>query len=155
MRRAGLALLILVMAIVLGYRALVRPASPGAAPGGGDGAGAVATVRGTIGGEKAGFLRDPDVARVLREPYRITVDPDRAGSIEMVTEDSAGRDFLWPSSQVALELYRKHAGKQAKAEVIFNSPLVLYSRQLVAEALVRNGIVRKVNETYYVVQFPP
>ena len=155
MKRAGIALLLLVVAVVVGYRFLQRP-TDGTTVGGGTGNGTTAgvTVKGSIGGEKAGFLRDPDVVRILRERHGLEVDFARAGSIEMVKGKTDGQDFLWPSSQVALELYQQAHGRAAKSQVVFNSPIVLYSRQLVTDALVKNGIAEKVNGTYYVVQFP-
>jgi Bacterial extracellular solute-binding protein len=66
----------------------------------------------------------------------------------------AGQDFLWPSSQIALELFKERGGKFTKAEVLFNSPIVLYSWQPVTQALIRAGIVRKLQESYYIVDFP-
>src|SRR5262249_10134188 len=40
------------------------------------------------------------------------------------------------------------------ADTIFNSPIVLYSWATLTDALIKQGIVEKVKETYYVSDFP-
>lgn len=98
--------------------------------------------RGVIGSEKSGFLEDEEVVQALRRRHGLQVEYTRAGSIEMVrgTMD-AGADFLWPSSQLALELYRLERDNPAvKSGVIFGSPLVLYSWDIVADALAAKGL---------------
>ncbi|MCA9727484.1 MAG: hypothetical protein KC729_07360, partial [Candidatus Eisenbacteria bacterium] len=114
------------------------------------------TLKGLVGGEKVGLLQDPDVQRILSRKYGIRLDYYKAGSIEMVRENPAPDiDFLWPSSQVALELFKQeHRSRLRKAEIIFNSPIVLYSWSLVADALTSRGIVEKIDATYYVVDMP-
>ncbi|MGQ9682760.1 MAG: hypothetical protein ACUVX9_09510 [Anaerolineae bacterium] len=112
------------------------------------------TVHGYVGSEKVGLLRNPQVIRILRQRYGLTVDHTSMGSIEQVRTDTAGKDFLWPSNEVALEIYKEsHPGK-VKAETVFNSPIVLYSWEPVTEALVRQGIVEKAESTYYAVDMP-
>lgn len=105
---------------------------------GGGIAGPSVTLRGYIGSEKSNFLDNPDVQRVLRNGHGIEIDYRRAGSIEMIDLDHGGMDFLWPSSQVALELYQMTHGA-AKSEIVFNSPIVFYSWEPVAAALVGEG----------------
>ncbi|MEZ4652605.1 MAG: hypothetical protein R3E12_03105 [Candidatus Eisenbacteria bacterium] len=112
------------------------------------------TLKGLVGGEKVGLLQDPDVQRILSRKYGIR-RLLAAGSIEMVREPGSDIDFLWPSSQVALELFKQeHRSRLRKAEIIFNSPIVLYSWSLVADALTSRGIVEKIDATYYVVDMP-
>ena len=113
-------------------------------------------LKGYVGGEKMAFLADEDIQNILRKKYKLEVDYTKAGSIEMVKE-SHGEDidFLWPSSQVALELFKM--GQQSnlvKDEVIFNSPIVLYSWDIVTKALIQHGFVEKLDDSYYVVDFP-
>ena len=111
------------------------------------------SVRGLVGGEKLGFLEDPQVQKILSDRYGISVDATKAGSIEMVQGSTAGQDFLWPSSQVALNLYKQQHGT-ADSGLLFNSPIVLYAWAPVTDGLIKAGIVRRVNGTYYVTQFP-
>jgi len=108
-----------------------------------------------VGGEKAALLKNPEVIRILLETYGIELNAVKAGSIEMVTDmPTDGKDALWPSNQIAVELFRK-AGKTVLAEEnIFNSPIVLYAYDIVTDALIRENIVMKRSETYYIVDFP-
>ena len=64
----------------------------------------VTEITGYVGGEKIGLLEDEQVRKILKDKYRLSLDYNRAGSIEMVTTlDRAGQDFLFPSNQTALE----------------------------------------------------
>jgi hypothetical protein len=50
-------------------------------------------------------------------------------------------DYLFPSSQTALDLYKKELGSPRKSEIIFNTPIVLYSYKLVADAFADEGLL--------------
>ncbi|MEW5804546.1 MAG: hypothetical protein AB1847_20835 [bacterium] len=115
-----------------------------------------ATVHGFVGGEKMGFLEDEEVRNVIVKKYGLVIDYAKAGSIEMVSQPvPENTDFLWPSSQVALEIFKSNQQqKLIKSEIIFNSPIVLYSWDIVTEAFIREGIVKKISESYYIVNFP-
>ena len=67
----------------------------------------VSEIQGYVGGEKIGLLEDAEVQEILRERYKLSMDYTRAGSIEMVTMDAEGQNYLFPSNQTALELDRK------------------------------------------------
>lgn len=96
------------------------------------------------GGEKSALLRNPEVERIIRDRYKITLNATKAGSVEMSTTlDSTGKDCLWPSNAVAVELARR-SGKPVRGdETIFNSPVVFYAWSEVADALQTKGIVAK------------
>jgi hypothetical protein len=113
-------------------------------------------IKGMIGSEKSSFLENEKVREILINKYGIVVDFVRAGSIEMVSEDvKSGIDFLWPSSQVALEIFRiKQGSKIVRSENIFNSPIVIYSWDIVTNALVKKGIVKLEASSYYIVDMP-
>jgi len=68
------------------------------------------TLIGKIGGEKAGLLEDAEVIKILSDKYGLTLNTSTAGSLDMVRQSVSGQDFLWPSSQVALELYQNKKG---------------------------------------------
>jgi len=141
-RLIGIGILLLVVVAALVYR--WTQASP-----------PEVTLHGYVGGEKVGFLDDEKVRGLLRKRYGAVLDYAKAGSIEMVTGKTEGMDFLWPSSQVAFELYKTLQGNAlAKGEVIFYSPIVLYSWDIVADALVREGIVQIRDSVYYITDFP-
>ena len=143
----GLGLLVLAALGVGGYKLVSSATSGGHAA-------QPISARGLVGGEKLGFLEDPQVQKILSDRYDLSVDATKAGSIEMVRGSTAGQDFLWPSSQVALDLYKQQHGGAADSSLVFNSPIVLYAWAPVADALIKAGIVRKESGTYYVTQFP-
>src|SRR5262245_12669539 len=121
MKRAGLVLLLLVVAVAVGYQFWVRRGAAGSAGGpgapgsGGHAPGPPVTVKGLVGGEKMGLLKDEEVQRILQGRYGVTVEYSRAGSIDMVSGNVAGQDFLWPSSQIALEIYKQKGGKSLRS----------------------------------------
>ena len=89
---------------------------------------------------------------LLDKRYGITLDARKAGSIAMVT-DKPGSDIdaLWPSNEVAAEIYNNRHGKAVSDELIFNSPIVFYTWRAVSDALIQQGIVEQTDGTYYVV----
>ena len=101
----------------------------------------VTEITGYVGGEKIGLLEDEQVQKILKDKYRLSLDYNRAGSIEMVTTlDRAGQDFLFPSNQTALELFEGEEGSPEKSQIVFNTPIVLYTHAAVAEALTAEGV---------------
>ncbi len=110
---------------------------------------ASSTINGYLGGEKTGLFEDKEVQEILKKDYHLDVKYSRAGSLDMVTADFTGRDYLFPSSQTALEYYNDTYGKPAASEIIFNTPIVLYSHKAVADALIQKGIVSKSGDIYY------
>ena len=109
----------------------------------------VTEINGYVGGEKIGLLEDEEVQDILRDRYRLVIDYAKAGSIDMVTDDPEGRDFLFPSNQTALELYKQVHGDPVKSEIILNTPIVLYTRSAVAQALVDSGLAVVTNGVYH------
>lgn len=78
--------------------------------------------------------------QILRDRYKLSVEYTREGSMEMVSQDTSGQNFLFPSNQTALELYEQNFGSPKASEIVFNTPLVLYTHTPVAEALKSQGI---------------
>lgn len=109
------------------------------------------TVSGYLGGEKVGLMEDPEVQNILKKKYGIKVDYTKAGSIEMIKQDSSDKDYLFPSSQTALELFNQtKKDKLYKSEIIFNSPIVIYTWKPIAESLKQQNIVKEENNAYYI-----
>ena len=109
------------------------------------------TVSGYLGGEKEGLMQDEEVKKILKDKYGITVEYTKAGSIEMIEQDSSDKDYLFPSSQTALELFNQtKSDKLYKSEIVFNSPIVIYTWKPIAEALINNGIVEEKDNSYYI-----
>src|ERR1700744_2881767 len=104
------------------------------------------------GGEKEGFFADPDVTGTLRRSSGLEVDARRAGSIEMVRERSLldqNPQFLWPSSPGLVDLARASGVKVRRDQVILNSPLVVYSWDVVAKGLATAGLATADGDARY------
>ncbi len=109
----------------------------------------VTVLDGYLGGEKIGLFEDEEAAEILRREYHLEFQYSRAGSLDMVTADKTGMDYLFPSSQTALAYYEDEKGQPVQDEIIFNTPIVLYTHQLVLDALMREGIVEEEEGVYY------
>ncbi|GDX41021.1 hypothetical protein LBMAG21_13130 [Armatimonadota bacterium] len=140
----GLATLIVVVSMFLKGRSDTSPstASNGMQP---------VTVNIKLGSEKVGLLEDIEVKKLLQERFNLTVAYKKQGSIDMVTSDTSGLDALWPSSQVAAQMYTKPLRMR---ETILNSPMTLYCATEVADALIKRGIVKVEAGIYYITDMP-
>ena len=107
-------------------------------------------ITGYIGGEKIPLVENENFKEKVKKTYGLSMDYRKEGSLAMAEADTEGKDYLWPSSQLALELFRKNGGKDVQNEIVFNTPIVLYSRKLVVDALKKEGIVRVDEDIHYV-----
>lgn len=107
-------------------------------------------ITGLLGGEKIGLFESEDFQDYIKDQYGLTMDYRKSGSINMVTGDIEGQDYLFPASQLAAEIYNSNGRPSVRDDIIFNTPIVLYTRSMVVEALVNEGIVEERNGTYYV-----
>ena len=99
-----------------------------------------------FGGEKTAFLANPRVQAILEDRYAINLTATRAGSIEMVTSlPLEGRDCVWPSNAIAVELAHASGVSVLGDDLIFNSPIVMFAWAEVADALQSSGVVRADN----------
>lgn len=108
-----------------------------------------AVLRGYVGGEKIGLLEDEAVQDILERDYGLTLDYAKAGSLDMVAADHEGRDFLFPSSQTALEYYQQLCGAPDKSQIVFNTPIVLYTHRPILKAFQKEGLVTERDGVYY------
>ncbi|MHA3915420.1 hypothetical protein [Halovulum sp. GXIMD14793] len=99
------------------------------------------------GGEKSALLANPKVQEIIEDRYKVTLNASKAGSIEMATTlPVTGKDCLWPSNAVAVELARDSGKNVLGDETIFNSPVVFYAWAEVADALIAKDVVTKRND---------
>lgn len=106
-------------------------------------------VDGLIGG-KIAFLQDPDVVNYLENEYGLTVTAKRVGSFDQIDQCVAPLDFCWPSSETAGALMEAKLGASAlDCQIIFNSPIVMYTWTPIADALIAQGIVEQRGDTLY------
>jgi hypothetical protein len=101
---------------------------------------AAVVITGYTGGEKMGFLEDGAVISALSSKYGISMDFRKMGSLDMARADVSGLDFIFPSSSLAAELYKIGGGSLERSADVFVSPLVIYSWDIVADALLDKGI---------------
>jgi hypothetical protein len=109
---------------------------------------------GFVGGEKEGFLANARVRTLLEHRFGLVLDARRAGSVEMVRERALldqKPQFLWPSSSVLVEVARGSGVKISRDQVIFNSPIVLYSWDRIADGLVKGGFAEPAGGPRYTV----
>ncbi|MDO9297483.1 hypothetical protein [Bradyrhizobium sp.] len=109
---------------------------------------------GFAGGEKEGFLANARVRNLLERRFGLVLDARRAGSVEMVRERALldqKPQFLWPSSSVLVDVARKSGVKISRDQVIFNSPIVLYSWDRIADGLVKGGYAEPAGGPRYTV----
>jgi hypothetical protein len=109
---------------------------------------------GFTGGEKEGFLSNTRIRDLLENRFGLILDARRAGSVEMVRERALldqKPQFLWPSSSVLVEVARNAGVKISRDQVIFNSPIVLYSWDRIAEGLVKGGFAEPAGGPRYTV----
>jgi len=113
--------------------------------------GDVTALKGYAGGEKMAFIENPKTVKALKH-FGLALTADRAGSVDQVRDPQllgTGPQFLWPSSSSLVELARRHV-KVLRDQVIFNSPIVIYSWTPFAEGLVRAGMAKKENAHYFI-----
>ena len=109
------------------------------------------TVTGRAGSEKINFLQSEKVRQLLAA-QGLAVEVKKSGSVEMVLDmNASGEDFLWPASQVNAEFFK---GTAQQTGDIFNSPIVLYSWDIVTDALIKAGIVESRDGVNYIVDLP-
>lgn len=113
------------------------------------------TVTGQAGSEKIAFLQSENISRLLAA-QGLKVEVRKTGSVEMVQEAASGGDFLWPASQLNVESFKNSASgsRLQQSADIFNSPIVLYSWDIVTDALIKAGIVQHRDGVNYIVDLP-
>lgn len=107
-------------------------------------------ITGYLGGEKSGLYSSPVFQEYIDEEYGLSMDYRVVGSFNMVQGDTSGQNYLFPSSQLALELYEQLHGSPVEDDIVFNTPIVLYSRQIVVDALKNEGLVTEADGVNYI-----
>ena len=68
----------------------------------------------------------------------------------MMTADLSGRDYLFPSSSIALEYYEDLHGSPVQSEIVLNTPIVLYTHQIVLDAFESQGLITTDGDIHYI-----
>ncbi|MCX6358803.1 MAG: hypothetical protein NT029_03270 [Armatimonadetes bacterium] len=99
-------------------------------------------ILGTVGGQTSAVLRDADVIKILNRKYKLQPRFSSSLSLPMVETPPSGQDFLWPSNPYGVGIYRRGAKRPMVAsQVLFTSPLVVFCRPEVTQALYTRGLV--------------
>lgn len=98
------------------------------------------SITGYLGGEKIGLFDDAKF-KALAAKQGIAIDYRKAGSLAMMDADRKGMDYLFPSSRAAVEYGNAKGVKATQSDIVFNSPIVLYTHKAVADGLVNGGLM--------------
>ena len=113
-------------------------------------ASAVVTVTGLIGSEKQIYLTDPRVLDVLRR-NGIDLKVETVGSREMATRpDLKNYDFAFPAGVPGATKIMQVTGVKRSVSPFF-TPMTIASWKPIADILIANGIVKRENQYYYIV----
>lgn len=105
-------------------------------------------VDGYLGGEKISLFEDPAFEEAA-SAAGLEVSYRKAGSLAMMEASTEGMNYLFPSSQAAVEYGHERGGVSSTAEqIVLNSPIVVYTYRDVADALVGSGIMAKDGGVY-------
>lgn len=112
-------------------------------------------INGLLGGEKIGLFQSQEFLDTMKKKNHLNVDYRKAGSIAMAVETAQNHnaenyDYLFPASKIAAEIYKEQGGTAVASDIIFNTPLVLYSRKPVVDALMKQKVVTQREGIYYV-----
>ena len=142
-RIIGLIALLVAVAIVFGLIVWNMVGAKGQASGSASGTPVeTVTVDGYLGGEKIGLFDDPAFAK-LAAGKGLEVSYRKAGSLAMMDADRKGLDYLFPSSRTAVEYGKAQGIKPVRSDIVFNSPIVVYTHKAVADGLVSTGIMSR------------
>lgn len=105
-------------------------------------------VTGYLGGEKISLF-DDDQFQSLATDAGLSVSYKKAGSLAMMDADLTGMDYLFPSSRAAVEYGATKGVTSSDQDIVFNSPIVVYTYRDVADSLAASGLVSKEGEVYH------
>ena len=130
-KHIGLIILLVVMAVIIAFVVLQQNKKPHT------------DIIGALGGEKTGLYENEELKKGLIKDFNLTMDYKKDGSFAMVQGDVSEYDYLFPSSQLALEKFQKLGGNYVAQDIVFNSPIVLYTRKAVADKFVEMKLLEK------------
>ncbi|MEL7623869.1 MAG: hypothetical protein AAGU12_09800 [Clostridiales bacterium] len=111
-----------------------------------------------MGGGKEGFIKDEEVKAIMAEKYNIELIADSwsnnrliADKVKLVREDGTPYDAVFFSDQRFYDYFKVHnLAKNLEGSIALNTPVVIYSWDQVAEALINEGIVEVREGTYFI-----
>ncbi|MFZ6766420.1 hypothetical protein ACO0LM_04990 [Undibacterium sp. Di26W] len=110
---------------------------------------AVVEVKGMVGSEKESYFSDPRVIEILASKG-LRVKVEKVGSREIISRDFSTYDFAFPAgAPAALALQNKARAKQVYPT--FFTPMAIASWVQLVPVLEKEGLVKKINDAYYIV----
>lgn len=114
---------------------------------------AIVAVKGLVGSEKLNFLTDPRVLDILRK-NGVDLHVETAGSREIAGRtDLKNYNFAFPAGAPAAKKLMQ-AAHVTKSFTPFFTPMTVASWKPIAEILIANGIVKRHNSYYYIINMP-
>ncbi|MCL2321645.1 MAG: hypothetical protein FWC47_05995 [Oscillospiraceae bacterium] len=124
----------------------------------------ITTIYGAVGGGKENLLADPDFIRILKDKYKLNVVNDAWSNGKLIKDpvvrgDGSKYDFIFFSDQRFFDYYKlspdplkQEASREyvVKGALALNTPIVIYSWDIVTDALINEGIVTLSNGVYYI-----
>lgn len=119
-------------------------------------------VYGAVGGGKDDFLKDEDFVKRLEKEYKIKFEYDNWSNGKTVREpvvrsDGSNYDLIFFSDQRFYDYYKTPAREnEAKRQYVnnggltLNTPIVIYSWDVVVDALIKENIVTEQDGVYYI-----
>jgi hypothetical protein len=147
----GLVILLLIVAAVSFGRGLLAPKGKVPAPASPV---AASTVTGIWGSDKDVLINDPDIKRILADKYHLEVAGGVLSQFNLKPTDVQDKDFVWHSSRVSVDEYKRKGYPVKKEAVIVRTPLVIYAWQPVTAALSKSKLIAMKGRTYYVTDLP-
>lgn len=149
----GLGILIILILIVVGIKVLQDSSDKN-----------LTTVYVAVGGGKENFIADEEVQKIIKERYKLNVVYDNwsNGKLiknELIREDKTPYDLMFASDQRFYDYYKlapdKSKGEALRRTVLnggltLNTPIVMYSWDIVVEALIKQNIVTQKEGVYYI-----
>ena len=120
------------------------------------------TIYGAVGGGKENFLADEEFVKILEDEYGLDVVNDtwsngKTVKEELKREDGSKYDFVFFSDQRFYDYFKTPAtGEEAARDTVLNgsltlnTPIVIYSWDIVVDALIKENIVTKTDNVYYI-----
>lgn len=111
-----------------------------------------------MGGGKEGFIKDEEVKSIMAEKYNIEIIPDSwsnnkliADDVKLVREDGTPYDAVFFSDQRFYDYFKaNNLAKSLEGSIALNTPVVIYSWDQIADALINEGIAEVRGETYFI-----
>lgn len=115
-----------------------------------------------MGGGKEGFIKDEEVNKILAEKYNLELVSDSwsnnkliAPEVKLEREDKKPYDAVFFSDQRFYDYFKaKGLGKYLEGSIALNTPVVIYSWDQIADALINEGLVEERSGVYFIKDMP-